>query len=350
MKAPWVVEMPTRNDVARLAGVSTAVVSYVANDGPRPVARATALRVRAAMDELGYRPNLVAKGLKIRALPVIGAVVPDISRPFFGELILGIEAAAFDQHHLLYLGNTAGHADRDASYAESFIDHMAAGVVVVADRSRHGPPLRALDRLADCGIPAAVIDYAVWCPLSGERLEIAHADAAQAATAHLLAHGHASVACLAGPPHLAMTAERLRGWREAHGAGSARPGPVVHCEIDRRAACEAIGPLLVDGNRPRALLAHTDEQAYGILQAAAEHRLRVPEDLAVAAVDGLAESAWTVPALTTACISFSEMGRAAIGMILRAGKGDRADGPPGTGQPAAALSARLAVRSSCGCR
>lgn len=350
MKSPRVVVMPTRNDVARLAGVSAAVVSYVANDGPRPVARATALRVRAAMDELGYRPNPIAKGLKVRALPVIGAVVPDISRPFFGELVLGIEAAAFDQHHLLYLGNTAGQADRDTSYVESFIDHMAAGVLVVADRSRHGPPVGALHRLADRGIPAAVIDYAVWCPLSGERLEIAHAGAAQAATAHLLTHGHASVACLAGPSHLAMTVERLRGWRDAHRAGSVRPGPVVHCEIDRRAACQAVGPLLDGRDRPRALLAHTDEQAYGILQAAAACRLRVPEDLAVAAIDGLAESAWTVPALTTACISFPELGRAAIGMILHAGKRRRADGPDGIGQPATTLRGRLAVRSSCGCR
>lgn len=342
--------MPTRDDVARLAGVSAAVVSYVINDGPKPVAPATALRVRAAMDELGYRPNLIAKGLKVRALPVIGAVISDISRPFFGELILGIEAAAFDQHHLLYLGNTVGQADRDVSYVQSFIDHMAAGVLVVADQSRHEPPRPALSRLAERGIPAAVIDHAVWCPLSGERLEIAHAGAAQAATAHLLAHGHAGVACLAGPAHLIMTAERLRGWREAHRAGAARPGPVIHSELDRQAACQAAWRLLAGAGRPRALLAHTDEQAYGVLQAAAAHRLRVPQDLAVAAVDGLAQSACAVPPLTTACISFSEIGRAAIGMILRAGKHGRAGTADGAGRAAATLTARLAVRSSCGCQ
>jgi LacI family transcriptional regulator len=344
--------MATRNDVARRAGVSAAVVSYVANHGPRPVAAATAQRVQAAMAELGYRPNPVAKGLKVRTLPVIGALVPDISYPFFGELVRGIEAAAFDRRYLLYLGNTAGQAGREESYARSFIDHLAAGVLVVADRSRSGPPSRVLRLLAGHGIPAAVIDDAAWCPASGKRIEMAHAEAARTATAHLLDHGHASVACLAGPGHLAMTAERLRGWREAHSTRSARPGPVVCCEIDRQAACRAAGRLLAADDRPRALLAATDEQAYGVLQAAAAQHLRIPEDLALAAVDGLAQSACTVPPLTTACLPLAKLGRAAITMILDAG------GPPGNpGCPAGegagtgvTLPARLAVRSSCGCR
>lgn len=338
------VMIPTRDDVARLAGVSAAVVSYVTNNGPRPVAPATAVRVRAAMDKLSYRPNPVAKGLKVRALPVIGAVVPDISYPFFGELILGIEAASSARHHLLYLGNAGGQAGREGSYVQSFIDHMAAGIVVVADRSRREPAVRALGRLDERGVPAAIIDDAVWCPLSGERVEVAHAGAARAATAHLLAHGHARVGCLAGPRHLVMTAERLRGWREAHHAGAAQPGPVVHCQIDRQAACRAAEALLGDGSRPQAVLAHTDEQAYGILQAAAAHRLRVPQDLAVAAVDGLARSACTVPPLTTACTSLAGMGRAAVGMILRA------RGLGGGGGQVPVLPARLDIRSSCGCQ
>lgn len=303
------------------------------------------------MDELGYRPNLIAKGFRLRTLPIIGAVVSNISYPFFGELILAIEAATFDQQHLLYLGNTAGQADREASYVQSFIDHTVAGVVVVADRSRLGAPLRTVDRLAGLRIPAAIIDYAVWCPLTGERIEAAHADGARVATAHLLAHGHLSVACLAGPRQLVMTAERLRGWGEAHRARSAQPGPVLYCDIDRQAAYAAATPLLRAASRPTALLAHTDEQAYGILQAAAAHHLRVPEDLAVAAVDGLAQSASTAPPLTTACLPFQEMGRAAIDMVLRAGRnrtGITAD-PDGAGPAAAALPARLAVRSSCGC-
>src|SRR6476620_3133180 len=90
-KPPRVV---TRADVARLAGVSSAVVSYVVNDGPRPVAAETAARVREAIELLGYRPNPSARALKLGTTGVLGLVVPDSSNPFFAELALEVERAA----------------------------------------------------------------------------------------------------------------------------------------------------------------------------------------------------------------------------------------------------------------
>ena len=84
----------THVDVARRAGVSTAVVSYVVNNGPRQVAPATAARVHAAIEELGYRPNLNARALRRGTTDLIGLVVPDSSNPFFAELAQGIEQAA----------------------------------------------------------------------------------------------------------------------------------------------------------------------------------------------------------------------------------------------------------------
>ena len=87
-------KMPTRADVARLADTSTAVVSYVVNDGPRPVAAATRERVRAAITELGYRPNAVARALRAQQTQTIGMLVPDISNPFFAELSQAVPGAA----------------------------------------------------------------------------------------------------------------------------------------------------------------------------------------------------------------------------------------------------------------
>src|SRR5689334_914138 len=84
----------TRDDVARYAGVSSAVVSYVVNDGPRPVAAATAARVRDAIELLGYRPNAAARALKVGSSGLLALVVPDSSNPFFAEFSLEIEKVA----------------------------------------------------------------------------------------------------------------------------------------------------------------------------------------------------------------------------------------------------------------
>ena len=87
----------TRNDVARLAGVSTAVVSYVVNDGPRPVAPATRARVLDAIAKLGYRPNTVARSLITGKSGLIGLVVPDVENPYFASLARSVETAVADR-------------------------------------------------------------------------------------------------------------------------------------------------------------------------------------------------------------------------------------------------------------
>jgi LacI family transcriptional regulator len=84
----------TRDDVARLAGTSTAVVSYVINNGPRPVAPATRERVLAAIKELGYRPDRVAQAMASRRTDLIGLIIPDARQPFFGEMAHAVEQAA----------------------------------------------------------------------------------------------------------------------------------------------------------------------------------------------------------------------------------------------------------------
>lgn len=347
--------MTTRNDVARLAGVSSAVVSYVANGGPRPVAAETARRVLAAMDQLNYRPNLVAKGLKERSLPIVGAIVPNISYPFFGELILAIESAAFKHSRVLYLGNTVGKPARAASYIQSFIDHQVSGVVVVCDRSRAGAPTGLFRQLGSAGVAAVAVDDAVWAPFGRERVDVALGDGAYRGTEHLLDHGHRTVGCLAGPRRLAATSQRLRGWRSALRDRSLGPGPLLFCPIDRGAGRKAVQPLLSGPQRPDALLIFSDEQAYGVLQAAADLGLAVPGDLAVVALDGLALSASTTPPLTTVGLPFRALGRAAIELLLGAGGAGRsAGGSPGRGvakprTASATLPTRLTARASCGC-
>src|SRR5579872_3433282 len=106
----------TRNDVARRAGTSTAVVSYVLNNGPKPVAAATRARVLRAVDELGYRPNAIARALRARRSNALGLVVSDIGNPFLGELSKAVEVAAFEQGYTVLLGNSIVDNEREVRY------------------------------------------------------------------------------------------------------------------------------------------------------------------------------------------------------------------------------------------
>lgn len=123
---------PTRTDVARLAGVSTAVVSYVTNDGPRPVAAATREKVLAAMRELDYRPNAVARALRLQRAQAVGLVVPDVSNTYFGALARELSNQAFTAGYALLLGDSDDDPDRERAQIESLVSHQIDGLIIVS--------------------------------------------------------------------------------------------------------------------------------------------------------------------------------------------------------------------------
>src|SRR5690606_31659538 len=123
--------MVTRDDVARRAGTSPAVVSYVLNNGPRPVAAATRARVEAAVAELGYRPNLVAKALRSARSNTIGLVVPDSTESFFTELVHAVERAAHAEGMLVLLGNSGFSPVQERRYAQTLAGMRVNGLLLV---------------------------------------------------------------------------------------------------------------------------------------------------------------------------------------------------------------------------
>jgi len=127
--------MVTRADVARRAGTSTAVVSYVVNDGPRPVAAETRQRVLDAIAELGYRPNRVAQALRGQRSRVLGLIVPDISNPFYAELARVIENSADLLGYTLVLGNSEQDAQRELRYVRTFLDRQVDGLFLISGSS-----------------------------------------------------------------------------------------------------------------------------------------------------------------------------------------------------------------------
>ncbi len=333
----------TRDDVARLAGFSTAVVSYVMNDGPRPVAPATRERILAAIEELGYRPNALARNLRRATTDVLGLIVPDITNPFFAELALSIENAAFSRGFSLFLGNAMHTAERENTYCQAFSDHQVAGLCLIGGPRTSEDWSLVGETLERSSIPLVVLDR-LPPDSSASWLVVDNESGGFQATTHLLEHGHQSVACMSGPRGLSVTTARSEGWRRAHRTARCRVGPIVACSFDRFEAFRAARGLFERLSRPAALFVQSDEQAIGVLHAATALGIAVPDDVAIVSFDGIRDGALTTPPLTTVQQPFEESGRRAVEMLTEQIAGREA------GVAKEVLEVSLTVRSSCGCR
>ncbi|MDX6312249.1 MAG: LacI family transcriptional regulator [Streptomyces sp.] len=335
----------TRDDVARLAGTSTAVVSYVINNGPRPVAPATRERVLAAIKQLGYRPDRVAQAMASRRTDLIGLVVPDARQPFFGEMSHAVEQAAAERGKMVLVGNSDYLHEREVHYLRAFLGMRVSGLILVSQG------------LSD----TAAAEIEAWdarIVLLHERTEALNEFAvvtddvggAQLATRHLLEHGYEYVACVGGteftPTVGDPVTDHVEGWRRAmQEAGLETEGRLFKAPYNRYDAYKVGLELLAGPDRPPALFCATDDQAIGILRAARELRIDVPGELAVAGFDDVKEAGLTDPPLTTVASDRQAMARAAVDLVLD-------DGLRVSGSQRDRLRqfpSRLVVRRSCGC-
>jgi LacI family transcriptional regulator len=329
--------MVTRDDVARAAGVSTAVVSYVVNNGPRPVAPHTAERVRRAIDALGYRPNGIARALVTNRTYALAFIVPDNSNSFFAMLSQLIETAAFRRGYTLLLGNTMEEPDREEAYVEAFRQRAVDGFIIAPTVV----PSQALVSLANGPGHMVLIDR------DGGRTDISRVLVDNEAggylgTRHLIEHGHSRIACLNGP--LAVSNTRLRGlgwYRAMVDAQLQTGGLAVHTQISREQAYFATLELLDRSAPPTAIFATADEQALGVYRAARERGARIPEDLGLVSFDSADTAPYLNPGLSAVSQPLTQMADIAVQRLL-----DQMDAPEVTRD---VLPVRLVARGSCGC-
>ncbi|MDX2603109.1 LacI family DNA-binding transcriptional regulator [Streptomyces caniscabiei] len=335
----------TRDDVARLAGTSTAVVSYVINNGPRPVAPATRERVLAAIKELGYRPDRVAQAMASRRTDLIGMIVPDARQPFFGEMTHAVEQAAAERGKMVLVGNTDYVAEREVHYLRAFLGMRVSGLILVSHalNDHAAAEIEAWDARVVLlhERPEAIDDVAVVTDDVG---------GAKLAVEHLLSHGYAYVACMGGIAETPLigdpVSDHVEGWRQAMDeAGISTEGRLFQALYNRYDAYQVALELLSGPNRPPAIFCSTDDQAIGVLRAARELRIEVPSELAVAGFDDVKEAALTDPPLTTIATDRTGMARAAVDLVLD-------DGIRVTGsrrERVKLFPSTLVSRRSCGC-
>jgi LacI family transcriptional regulator len=320
-------------DVARRAGVSIATVSRVLRRSA-PVQDETRQRVEDAVEQLGFVPSRLGVSLAERRHAANGVVFPDLSGPYFAEVVLGYEEVTSRLGRSVLILSTREQADPDATVREltSRVDGLAlfdatVGEDTVRSIVAGGLPVVLLARRDVAGADAVATENTA----SAERL-----------TEHLLGHGHRRLAFLGDPGHSYDVAERLAGVRAAlarAGLPAAEPVACASSEASARAAATA---LLASPDRPDAVVCGNDERALATLLAAEDLGLRVPEEVAVTGWDDILAARHARPALTTVRQPMRELGAWAARALDERIRRLR-DTPISH-----LLPTRLIVRASCG--
>lgn len=326
----------TRKDVAALAGVSTAVVSYVVNNGPKRVAEATAGRVRQAIETLGYRPNAVARSLKTGSIKTLGLVVPDGGNPYFTELIRAIEVAARRRGFAVLVASSDLDPDIESAHLNVFEARGVDGILLsscvqglaLVKQAVPGLPMVFLDRSTASGINTVGVESRIG---------------ATEAVRHLIEHGRRRIGLIIGEEeYVTGDRDRISGWRDALSESGLAEGPVEFGDFSLQGGYSAALRMFARSDRPDGLFVSSDQQSIGVLRAAWEVGVNIPADVALVSFDGTAEAAFTCPGLTTLQQPIGQLAEAAVELLLR-----EAEHPAEAAHER--FSGTLLVRESCGC-
>lgn len=308
---------PTLRDVARRANVSIRTVSNVVN-GYAPVSEELRSRVQVALDELDYRPNLIARNLRQGRTGMIALVVPELDVPYFAELAREVITAARAHGYVVMVDQTDGDADHERSLlgrdsrATMFDGLLLSPLTITADELRQ----------RGNQVPIVLLGEHIFNG-SFHHVAIDNVAAAGDATGHLLDLGRRRVAAIGDQPYATGETAQLRtiGYRQAH----ARRGLEVRDELvvqtanfHRRLGAAAMDRLLALPEPPDAVFCYNDLLALGALRALTRAGVRVPDDVAVVGVDGIEEGQYSTPSLTTVAPDKAEIARAAVGTLLAA--------------------------------
>jgi LacI family transcriptional regulator len=322
----------TRSDVARLAGVSSAVVSYVVNNGPRPVAEKTAKRVRDAMEKLGYVPNASARALRRGKTETIGLIIGDSLNPFFVQYTFELVTAAAARGKQILIGDSRQSKTIEKTIVDELLSRQVDGLLFASPFSRH----YSAEVL---GVPTVLIDYPG--PIPGRLTVGSAAEAgAEEVVTHLISHGRTRVGLVIGDHGFGNPDPRERGWRNAHAAAGLKPGPIVRVPFSREGGYAAAKALLDEDPSLDGLFASNDLQGIGALRVLNERGVRVPEDIVVGSFDGTKESEFSWPPLTVAKQQLD---------LLAAGAIDLLEEPDTATGKHLQIPTVLVRRTSCGC-
>ena len=304
----------TLHDVAQLAGVSIKTVSNVINDYPH-ISIATREKVEAAVAQLGYQPNLSARGLRSGRTGVIGLALPELSLSYFGELADAVIARAHEHGLAVQIEQTGADRDREVELLRSPRIRLTEGIIF--SPLGMGPDDA---QLLDVEYPLVLLGERIFgAPV--DHVTMQNVEAARAATEYLIAHGRRRIAVLGAHAGevVGSAGLRLRGYREAlQQAGLPfDPELIAHTTLWHRAnGASCMRELLGKGVEFDAVFGLNDTLALGGMRVLQEAGYRVPEEVAVIGFDNLDEAQYSLPSLTTIDPGREQIARLAVDTLI----------------------------------
>ena len=312
--------MANMKHIAKMAGVSLGTVSHVLS-GSVAVREPLRKRVMDAVDELGYQPNQLARGLRLDKTNMIGMIIPDITNPFFPAVVRGAEDVAFANGYRLILCNTDNDHSKELVHLTALRPYLPAGLIVIpssfsdltaqaASYQKAGAAVVCVDRLPRD-----------W---NGDSVTSDNDGGAYVATSYLIRQRHTRLAMITGPKHLTNSQYRLNGFRRALLMAKIDVGPeyIQEATFDQRAGYSKAMLLLRMIPRPTAIIAGNDLIAFGALLAFREAGVRCPEDISLIGFDDLDWAEMTSPTLSSVSQPCYQMGTKAVGILIDRMRGD----------------------------
>ena len=324
-------------DVAREAGVSVSTVSHVVNR-TRRVAPATSQAVQAAIDLIGYHPNVLARSLKTASTQSVGIAMSAIANAYFIDIICAIEAECARLGMMVFLSDTQDNPDRELAVVTALHQRRVDGVILAPSAD---PERRALAYLGNARVPCVLVDRTP--DPAFDQVGVNNREAMQALVEHVAGLGHRRIGYVGGHPGFQTTLERIDGYRKS----VQRLGLtfderyLVTGSDSSNSATNATHALLSLEQPPSAIVAGNNMATVGAMRAIRARGLRVPQDISIVGFDDFEWADCFEPRLTLVAQPCEEIGRRAAILLM-----ERIAAPDGL-RRSLRLDARLIVRDSC---
>ena len=309
--------MPTVLDVAKRAGVAPITVSRVINNSGY-ISQKTRERVEAAVEELGYIPNTLARGLRSKQTKTLALIVTDITNPFFTLMARGVEDVAGESGYTVIFCNTDESESKEENYANLLAQRKVDGVLLVPACGN----AKIIKFLESNGVIVVVLDRRV----SGVKTDFVRSDSENGAKdliKLLIGFGHRRIAMITGPKEVSTSLDRVTGYQQAlTEAGLSENELVLYGAFNQQSGYELTHQAMLHTPRPTAIFGANNFITIGIIKALHDLKVDVPGDVSVVGFDDLPESMLVRPFLTVARQPAYEMGRSATELLLKRISGD----------------------------
>jgi len=304
--------MITIHDVAKMAGTSTATVSHVIN-GTRFVSDELQKKVREAMKELNYKPNMMARGLKGGSMKTIGVIVPDCTNTFFSEISRAIDRCCFAKGYNIILCNTDNDIKQQSSYCDMLISKMVDGVIMISSDNSDDD----INKLIEASIPVVIADRTVNHK-DVDNIIVNNEKGGYDATKYLISLGYTKIACIGGPTFISSSNQRIEGYRKAlkESGIEINEDYISHGDFHFAGGNKSVSDYMNLKDRPEAVFATNDMMALGFIDGLKSLKMEVPKDVSVIGFDDVQLARITTPKLTTIAQPLNELAQKATDLIL----------------------------------